>query len=196
MPKNTVKYGLKNCHYAVATIDPDTHTATYATPVAWPGSISISLDPQGETTKFRADNIDYWIGQSNQGYEGDYENALVPDSFKKDVLGYIEDDHGVLVENAEAPTVHFALLFEFDGDAKATRHVLYNCTAGRPAIAGQTTEETIEPQGETSTITASSIYDAALGREIVKGNTKVDGDAATYAGWYQQVYKPIVSASE
>ena len=193
---NKVKYGLKNVHYAVAVINTEDHTATYGDPVAWPGAVNLNLDPQGETTKFRADNIDYWIGTSNQGYEGDYENALCPDSFKKDVLGYIEDDNGVLIENAEAPTVHFALLFEFDGDVKATRHVLYNCTATRPGVSGGTTEETIEPTTETSTITASSIYDAALGHEIVKGNTKANGDATTYATWYDKVYMPVVGTSE
>lgn len=193
---NKVKYGLKNVHYAVATIDSATHTATYSTPVAWPGAVNLNLDAQGETTKFRADNVDYWIGESNQGYEGDYESALVPDSFKKDVLGFIEDANGVLVENANAKTVHFALLFEFDGDDKAVRHVLYNCTASRPSTGGQTTEETIEPQTETASITATSIYDDALETEVVKANTRNTTDAAVYENWYKAVYQAVSSESE
>lgn len=184
---NKVKYGLKNVHYAVATIAAD-NSATYDTPVAWPGAVNLSLDAQGDTTKFRADNIDYWIGQSNNGYEGDFESALIPDSFKTDVLGYVADANGVLVEDAEAPTKYFALLFQFEGDEKATRHVLYKCSATRASVSGATTEETIDPQTETSTLTAASVYNSSLGTEVVKASAK-EADTP-YSTWFNSVYQP------
>jgi phi13 family phage major tail protein len=190
---NKVKYGLKNVYYSKATIDAATNTATYATPVAWPGAVNLSLDAEGETTKFRADNIDYWVGQSNNGYSGDFESALIPDSFRKDILGEIEDANGVLVEDAAAKTVYFALMFQFEGDEKATRHVLYNCSATRPSVSGQTTEETIEPQTETLTLTAVAIHNASLNKDLVKARCKETD--TPYSSWFSAVYQPTSTPS-
>jgi len=185
---NKVKYGLKNVFFAVAHIDELTNTATYDAPKPWKGGVSLELDAEGEASKFRADNIDYWVGQSNNGYSGDLETALVPESFRLDVLGDKMDANGVIVENAGAPTVHFALLFQFEGDEKATRHVLYNCTASRPSVSGSTTEEEIEPQTETVTITAVSIYNAALDMDVTRGRI-LQGEAQ-YSTWFDAVYQP------
>lgn len=187
---NKVKYGLRNVYYAVATIDAD-NKATYTSPVRWPGAVNLSLDAQGDTTKFRADNMNYWIGQSNNGYEGDFESALIPDSFKKDVLGYKVDGDGALYEVKDAPTKYFALLFQFEGDENATKHVLYKCSATRPTIAGSTTDETIEPETETLTITADAITVAAVNEDVVKASVKY-GDSA-YANWFSAVHQPTAS---
>lgn len=189
---NKVKYGLKNVYYAVATIDDSTHAATYATPVAFPGAVSMSLDAQGELTPFRADNIDYWVGNSNNGYQGDLEMALITDGFKKDILGQVIDANGMLVELKDVEAVHFALMFQFEGDDAATRHILYNCTATRPAAAGQTTEETIEPQTETVQITASSIYNTSFGEEIVKASCKKGDD--DYETFFSAVVQPEIAS--
>ena len=191
---NKVKYGLKGVYYSVATIDPSTHAATYDTPVAFPGAVSMSLEAQGELTPFRADNIDYWVGNANNGYQGDLEMALITDSFKKDVLGQVEDANGVLVEKKDVEAIHFALMFQFEGDSKATKHVLYNCTATRPSAAGQTTTETIEPQTETVQITASSIFNTSYDQEIVKCSTNESTDTETYDGWTSAVYQPTAES--
>lgn len=189
MAENKIKYGLKNVYYAVATIAAD-GSATYDTPVAFPGAVSLSLSPQGETSPFYADNISYWVGVSNTGYEGDLEMARVIDSFKTDVLGYKRDNKDVIFEDANANPVHFALIFQFEGDQKATRHVMYNCTAARPEAAGNTKAESIEPQTETVSITATSIYVSSLDADIVKSETVTSTDSTTYAGWFSAVYVP------
>ncbi len=188
MAKNRVKYGLKNVYFAKATIDELTNTATYYTPKPWPGAVNLSLEQQGEVTKFRADNIDYWVGQSNNGYSGDFESALIPDAFRTAVLGDIIDSNGVMVENAGAPTIPFALMFQFEGDQNATRHVLYNCTATRPSVEGSTTEEEIEPQTETLELTAVSIHNASLDKDLVKARCN-EGDTP-YSTWFSAVYQP------
>lgn len=188
---NKVKYGLSNVYYAKATIDPSTGAATYSTPVAIKGAVNLSLDPQGELSPFYADNIKYYIVNNNSGYEGDLEIALIPDSFRKDILGEVEDDNSVLVEVTEAPTQPFALLFQFEGDANATRHVMYNCTATRPTIAGATKEDSTEVQTETLNLSCASVYNSKLDANVVKGKCLNDGaSAATYATWNTAVYQP------
>lgn len=184
---NKVKYGLENVYYAVGEIQQD-GTATYQAPVRWPGAVSLSLEAQGDITKFRADDIDYWVGQSNNGYEGDFESAMIPESFRKDVLGEVEDANGAIVEVSDAPTVIFALIFQFLGDKHGTRHVMYNCTASRPSVEGETTGETTEPKTETATITASTIWNNSLQKNIVKA--RVGKDDAAYNTWFEQVYIP------
>lgn len=191
---NKVKFGLKNVYYAIATIDASTNTATYGTPVQWLGAVKMSLDAQGDETKFRADNIDYWIGNANNGYSGTFESALIPDDFKEDVLGFIKDGNDVLVEDAGAPTVHFALTFQFEGDDKATRHVLYNVTCNRPSIAGQTTDQTIEPQTETVTFTAIPIHNATLNADIVKASCS-ETQSTQYSAWNTTIYSPTAPST-
>lgn len=187
---NKVKFGLKNVHYALCTVDPVTNVATYGEPVAWPGAVNLSLDAEGNTTKFRADNIDYWVGQSNNGYSGDFESALIPDAFRTDILGDVSptQHEGILIEDAGAVTKYFALLFQFEGDESATRHVIYKCSATRPSVNGATTEEEIEPQTETLTITATAIHNATLNKDIVKAKC-LSTDSA-YSTWFDAVYQP------
>lgn len=190
---NKVVFGLSNVHYAVATIASN-GTATYQTPVAIPGAVNLSLDPQGDTTKFNADNIVYYVSSSNTGYEGELEIAKVPDSFKKDVLGYVEDSNGILLEDVDAITKNFALLFELQGDANATRHVMYNCKATRNAVNASTTTETKEPKTQTIPINASSVYNSGIQKNISKA--KCDATQTTqYSTWMTTVYQSTTLAS-
>lgn len=184
---NKVKFGIKNCFYAVATIADD-GSATYANPVALKGAVSLSLEAQGDNTPFYADDIVYYTAAANSGYQGDLELALVPDSFKTDVLGYGTDANGVMYEDADAEAKQFALIFEFSGDKHATRHVMYNCTATRPQTGSTTIAESKEPQTESMTITATSIYNAALGKNIVKASCTPD-QSAQYSAWNTSVYQ-------
>lgn len=183
---NKVKYGISHCYYAVATIAAD-GSATYGTPKSLPGAVSLSLDQQGDTNKFYADNIVYYTSVANNGYEGDLEVAKLTDDFLKDILGYTADANGILFENAGAPVVHFALMFQFEGDAHARRHVLYNCTCNRPSVSGTTKEESIEPQTETVTITATSVFHPGYDLDIVKASV-TPTETTQYNGWNSAVY--------
>lgn len=182
---NKVKYNIKNAHYAVQKEDEE-GTISFETPVPIKGAVSVSFDANGDITPFYADGIQYYVSAANNGYEGDAEFALVPDQFREDILKEQRDEKGVLHEVSETgDTQKFAFLFEFDGDQKAIRRVLYNCTATRPSIESDTKEENVEPGTETITISNSPLPN---GR--VKAQTTVDTDKTTYDGWYKAVYYP------
>lgn len=186
---NKIKYGIKNVTFFPATIAAD-GSATYGEAIPVPGAVSLSLDQQGETTPFYADNIVYYTSVANNGYEGDLEVAKIPDAVLTGILGYIEDTNKVLVEDANAAVVHFAMAFQFEGDVHAKRHILYNCTMNRPSVAGSTKEESIEPETETVTITATTIYNATLDKDIVKGSCTQADSATQYAAWFTTAYQP------
>ena len=187
---NKVKYNLKNAHYALLTIGED-GAVSYGNPTAIPGSVSTSLDANGEPENFYADGTAYYVINNNMGYEGDLELALIPESFRTEVLMEALDDNGVLIENAQVELASFALLFEFDGDKKHIRHVLYNCAASRPGIEGKTNEDSREVQTETLTIKATP-----LASGIVKAKTGNTTDTTVYNDWYKAVYMPTVTEAE
>ena len=113
--------------------------------------------------------------------KGEVASASVIDAFLKWL-----DDNKVLVESSGVgESVKFALLFEFDGDVNAIRHVLYNCSASRPSIESETKEDTIEPGTETLSITADPRSDG-----LVKARTGDTTETDAYNNWYTSVYTP------
>lgn len=185
---NKIKYGLKNVYYAKLTETigvGGTPTYEYATPVRIPGAVSLSLDASSDTSPFYADDIVYFRTDSNNGYSGDLTLALIPEDFRVDILREELDDKGVMSESSNiANTNPFALLFEFAGDEKAIRHVLYNCSASRPAMSGNTKEASIEPQTETLTLNADPRSDG-----MVKARTGSETDSTVYNNWFTSVYE-------
>lgn len=183
---NKVKYGLKNVHYSGVTVTEGVES--YNTPVAIPGGVSVTLSPKGEQTDFYADDTLYFSASSNQGYDGTLEVAILTDQFKKDILGWKEDENGVLFEDSNAAPKNFALLFEFSGDAKATRHILYNVSATKPNLESGTKGSSIEVKTDSMTITAAP----ALSNGYVKA--KAESGSAIYDSWFDAVYEftPVV----
>ena len=173
--KNKVKFNICNVHYALITVDDDGEV-TFGTPVAMPGAVSLSLEPNGEPSNFYADGYAYYTISNNMGYEGDLELAMVPESFRTDVLKESLDTNQVLVENANVETANFALLFEFDGDIKKIRHVLYNCSAARPNIESTTMRRRSRYNSE-----IARHHSRTIGKRLCKGK-----DGRFYHGYSLQ----------
>ena len=191
--KNKVKYGLSNVHYALVTETESEGvvTSSYGPVKSWPGAISLSLDSTAEKSVTRADDSDYFVTFGQGGYEGDLECALIPDDVRTAILGFKEDDDGILVEDSSSfsNVTYIAMMFEFKGDQKAIKHCLYKVSLSRPSIASRTTGEngSIEPQTETVTLTAVPRADAD---QYVHLQTKPTTDAEVVAAWYTAVPVP------
>lgn len=182
--KNKVHYDLQNVYVASLTLD-DSDAATFGTPKRLYGAVGMDLSAQGDTTTLRADGINYYVNTSNQGYQGDLTLAMVPDWFREQYLGQtLSTKDKVLVENAKTDQPKaFALLYEFQGDVNARRHVLYNCLAARPNVAGENKDNQREPDTEALTITASPLPDGS-----VKASTTADTPETVYNNWTKAVW--------
>ena len=189
MANNKVKFNLWNVYYAPLLTN-TTSKIEYGTPIAIPGAVSLSLDPTGENTPFYADGIEYYTISNNMGYSGDLEIALIPESFRVDILKESHDSNKVLIENKDINVGKFALLFRFDGDIRAINHVMYNCSVSRPKIGSKTNEESKEVQTETLTISAKPLV-----KGYVKAKTGDSTPQTVYDNWFKSVYLPVAAAA-
>ena len=188
---NIVRYNLKNVHYA--KLNESEGVVTYDTPVAWPGAVSLDMTAAGDLAEFYADGIKYYVTSANNGYSGTLEMALIPDEFRKNILGEKEDATGkFLYEDANAKLAQFALLFEFDGNEKEIRHVLYGVTPTRPNVSGSTSTATRDVATESISIEASPVK--FNGIPVVKAKTQESTTEEAFNSWYTSV--PIPGASE
>lgn len=182
---NRVEFGLENVYYAKATLNPETGEITYGTPVRFPGAVELSIEPSGDLIKFKADNVDFYTSPNNQGYDGTYTCARIPEDFAVDILGEkVDDTDKVQTEYANAETSPFALMFQFEGDKTATRHVLYYCTANRPTV-GSTTKDSGDPNTSELTFSAGP----RPSDKAVKTKTRPDTPSGVYDKWFTKVYE-------
>ena len=190
--RNKVKFGLHNVYWAKinewGTDEYGVKTVpAYKTPVRLPGAVSLSLDANGESDNFYADNGVYYVINNNSGYEGDLEIALITTEFATEILGEIMDNNGVLIEKNDCEISEFALFFEFLGDKKHIRHVLYRCSCSRPGTESATTEESTEVKTEKLSFKAT-----ALPAGLVKAKTSENTTDAVYNNWFSQPYNPSI----
>lgn len=171
---NKVKFGLKNVHVWPITTD-TAESVVFGEVIKVPGAVNLSLDAEGDSNEFYADDVVYWSEFSNNGYSGDLEIALIPEDFEVEILGNVRDSNGAIIEKADAKSVPYAMAFEFDGDQNKTRHILYHVTSSRPSIQGQTKESQTNPTTDTISMKAIAATDTkAVKAKLAEGQTGYD----------------------
>lgn len=188
MAENKVRFGLKNVYYAVLTESSDNTNNTYATPVAVPGAVNLTMDSNGTDGTFYADNVAYYKTFANNGYSGELEMARVNDDMMKDVWG-MTVENGILTEKTGIQPKPFALLFQIEGDQKEELHVLYRVVpTSKPSMGSQTVGEEVEPVTQTFSFDALPLvtgpsYQAGL----IQGKTIDTTATATRTAWFTAV---------
>lgn len=181
---NKVKFGLSNVH--IAKITATDGAITYGTPFAMPGAVGLTAEPEGETTPFYADNIQYYVAVANNGYTGDLEIAMTPQEFLTTILGQTVDTNGAIFESSDDVNARFALMGEIEGDAKKRRFVYYDCTATRPSAEMNTIEDTKEPQTDTISITMTPRSSDHIIKAVIEPSTE---NQEIYDTFFTKVYE-------
>ena len=187
---NKVLYGISNVH--IAKITEQDGEITYGTPFPMPGAVSLTADPEGDTTPFYADNIKYYIAVANNGYTGDLEIAMTPEEFLTQILGQEKDTNGALFESSNDVNARFALMGEIEGDAKKRRFIYYDCTATRPSAEMNTIEESKEPQTDTISITMAARSSDNVIKAVIEPN---ETNQDVYDTFFKKVYEKNAVAS-
>lgn len=189
MAENKVRFGLKNVYYAVLT---EGSTNTYATPVAVPGAVSLTLDSNVSDGSFYADNITYYKTFSNNGYTGEIEFARVNDAMLADIFGMTTSKNNLLVEKAGVQPKPFALLFQIEGDTEAELNVLYRVVpTSKPSAGSETVGESVEPGTQAFDFEALPLVtgtEAQLG--LVRSRTTDETADTVKSAWFNAVTLP------
>jgi phi13 family phage major tail protein len=167
-----VVFGISDVAYCVISESTASGVTTlsYGTPTPILGAVSLSLDIEGDTNDFYADNGVYASFDSNNGLSGDLEIANVPESVYTDLLGYYKDTTtGLMTELASPTEAYFGLMCKVSSNEDPIGFKFYKCALSRPAFAANTTTESIEPDTQTLAIRIMPI-DTAAGVSIVKSH--------------------------
>jgi len=182
-----ITYGIKNVHYAQKTEAPD-GSPIFGAVKSWIGADELALPPVGDPIVIHADDVEYYRLPVNQGYEGNINVRQIPEDFKINHLGEYKDANGVLIEKDGIKPDNFALLGEFtiadESAVSAKRFVLYDCSAGRPDLSGQTKGDTVDPKLFSVPITARPTKSDG----IIKATIKKSDNAELFNSWFDSVY--------
>lgn len=181
--ENKVRFGLSNV--AIAPIV----NGVWQEPIKVPGAVSLTINPNGDSSSFKADNVPYYTVVTNSGYEGDIEMALWPDEVLAAMGLQTKDANGAYYEDADQVPVPYALLYQVNGDQRNRFNVLYNCTSQRPSSEEKTKEDSTSVT--TQKLSFTTIPKEIDGRNITKLSIEPDeNNVAVCDGFYDEVLVP------
>lgn len=160
---NKVEFGIS--HLYVGIFDEDSAgNIAMGKPDAIPGAVSLTLDAETNETKFYADNTVYWSDFTDNGFSGEVNVALFPESFKLKYLGYEKLANGGIaqVKNAVKPKAY--LMFQAEGDEAARKVIMYNIAFGAISREHNTVNENKEVDTETVPITVTGSNSTGITR--------------------------------
>lgn len=195
-----VQFGIKDL-----TVWPLTETMTssglsvsYGNAISIPGTTKIQLDPAGsEPTPFYADDSIYFVpAGKSQGYTGSFDNALIPEKIKTDLMNYVKDANGNLVELESSTDKYFAMAFAKESNDGDIRFVFYKCCfSNRPSVTGDTTTDTTTPETTNAAIkaipTAKQYTIGGKAQSVISNMTTDATTTASYNAWFTTVQEPV-----
>lgn len=190
MAENKVRFGLSNVHYAVLT---EGSTNVWATPVAVPGAVSLTIDANVASSDFYADNVAYYRTFANNGYTCTLEMAKITEAMLSDVFGMAADTNGVIREKTGVEPKPFALLFKVSGDQDDEDYLLYRCLPStKPTEGSQTTGDGgAEPQTQSFDFSALPLVTGADAQKgLIKAKTGSTATTAVKTAWFTAVNVP------
>lgn len=185
-----VRYGLKNVHYSIY----DEKTSKYGPWKAIPGAVTLTSDAQTDQSKFYADNMAYYVTNTNNGETGTFTCAALTDEMLIDLFGYAKDTtSGLIYESMEQKTISVALGYEISGNEEKQRGVRYNITFSLPSQNSNTQSDSSDPDTVELNYTAIG-RDFTIGSEtvnVLKAHCDNSGDShATFDKFFDSVVTP------
>lgn len=190
MSENKVRFGLSNVHYAILT---EGSSNAWATPVAVPGAVSLTVDANVASSDFYADNVAYFRTFANNGYTCTLEMAKITEKMLDEVFGMAADATGVIREKTGVEPKPFALLFQVEGDQADENYLFYRCVpSSKPNEGSQTTGENgAEPQTQSFEFSALPLVTGAANQKgLIKAKTGSTASTSVISGWYGAVNVP------
>ncbi len=187
-----VRYGIENVYYALITED------GFGTPKPLKGATSLTLEADGQSTSFYADDTKYAEIEVNTGYTGTLTIASLEDEVRVDLLGEVKDSLGGVYETPDAVSAPFALLYKIKGNVCDQNFVFYEATLSRPSQNANTTSDSTDP--DTVELSFSAMpHEMTVGEETKKvtkySMERAEANKTVYDGWFKEVKTPTAAAA-
>lgn len=197
--KNKVKFGLSKLYRAKLTRSDS--GVTFATPVAMPGAVSMTVTPEGEEgSPFYGDNgIYYQADDVNGGYSVEFTLAMLDEAARRDIYGEeLDEATGIQYEAVDAKIPEFAYICQVEGDVNPLGMVFYACKASRNELSANTKGESTEVDTDTFKVKAATIP-VEIGnvtKNITKGHIEgTEANKAKFKAFFEGVVMPTGTPS-
>lgn len=178
--ENKVTFGLENVHWSKPTVQAGDEIQ-YSKPEKMPGSVELQLDPQSTDIKLKADNIDYYVSYSNDGYTGKLVFYNVSEEFLQYAVGEEQVDE-LIAERSTSQGNPITLMFQIEGDKRAVRHCLTQVVVKRPNVGSATKDGNNFNKVELNFIASPRPNDKVVKYKTSKRTTK-----ETYNKFFEEV---------